>query len=90
MKFTQTVKTVKRGPFALNFKHSAKIMVTSPCLCVFSNWGYTVDGRNPKQPPGMVETPKNNGIIIILGENRRILSINSFSPYLGGLMSNNL
>ena len=30
-------------------------------------WKNTVDGRNPKQPPGMVKTPKNNGIIIILG-----------------------
>jgi len=27
----------------------------------------TVDGRNPKQPPGMVKTPINDGIIIILG-----------------------
>ena len=35
-------------------------------------WGYhylsdTVDGRNPKQPPGMVKNPINNGIVIILG-----------------------
>ena len=27
----------------------------------------TVDGRNPKQPPGMVLKPCENGIIIILG-----------------------
>ena len=27
----------------------------------------TVDGRNPKQPPGMVKNPVNDGIIIILG-----------------------
>ena len=29
--------------------------------------GATVDGRIPKQPPGMVKNPINNGIIIILG-----------------------
>ena len=41
----------------------------------------TVDGRrNPKQPPGMVKNPINNGIIMILG-GRRISAINSINGY---------
>ena len=41
-----------------DFRVEAKV----PCF-----FGATVDGRNPKQPPGMVKNPINNGIIIILG-----------------------
>ena len=38
----------------------------------------TVDGRNPKQPPGMVLKPcPNNGIFTISTGDRRISSINS-------------
>ena len=39
----------------------------------------TVDGRNPKQPPGMVVNPMNNGFIHHPWW-CRILSINRFSP----------
>jgi len=32
----------------------------------------TVDGRNPKQPPGMYKNPVNNGIFTISTDDRRI------------------